>query len=212
MFRAIRFSRACGNMGLMKQCQTRPLTVSSKHPLNLLMSPLNMPLRTVHSKAESIQHTADELSELKDGRRPMTVHDDLPDPLREGRLNKTYFVCFSILMSGALFGIFNYEKTSSPVMNATMYCLRRSDFAREAIGKEITFAGTVPWVHGILNTMKGQIDIGVNVQGNIDTAKMELKANRDSRLQEFTIERWNLVLKNGKVINLLDDPSIEIAF
>jgi len=154
----------------------------------------------------STQHTPDEYPNKK----RMTVDHELPDPLKEKRRNQIIFISFSILMSIALFGIFNYEKTSSPVMNATMYFLRRSELARSKLGKEITFAGLFPWIHGELNTMIGNVDINVNVSGTELTGKMVLKLSRDSRHHEFNIQRWDLIV-GDEVINLLEDDSIEFS-
>lgn len=154
----------------------------------------------------STQHSPDEYTNKK----RMTVDHELPDPMKEKRRNQIVFISFSVLMSLALFGIFNYEKTSSPVMNATMYFLRRSELARSKLGKEITFAGLFPWIHGQLNTMVGNVDINVKVSGSKLTGTMVLKLARDSRHQEFKIEKWELVV-GDEVINLLEDDSIDFA-
>ncbi|ODV84676.1 hypothetical protein CANARDRAFT_28839 [[Candida] arabinofermentans NRRL YB-2248] len=143
---------------------------------------------------------------------PMTVNDELPDPLLNKNKTRNSFITFCLVMGISLFGIFNYEKVSSPVMNATMYCLRRSEVARSIIGKEITFEGLFPWIKGELNTMKGKINVRVWVSGDKGHALMCLIANRDSRMQEFQIERWELIFEGGKIVNLLDDESISLSF
>lgn len=142
--------------------------------------------------------------------RKMTVDTELPNPLREKRINRMVFLGFSALMSVTLFGIFNYEKTSSPVMNATMYFLRRSELARSRLGKEISFAGLFPWIHGELNTMIGNVDIRVSVLGSKLQGEMLLKLNRDSRHNEFKIEKWDLIV-DGETVDLLGDESIDFS-
>ncbi|KAI0463435.1 hypothetical protein LJB42_003462 [Komagataella kurtzmanii] len=158
------------------------------------------------------QHKADELILDKSGKKPMTVQHELPDPSKEPRRNKIYFIAFVVVMGTSLFGIFNYEKVSSPIMNSTMYFLRRSQVARDLIGKEITFAGIFPWVKGPLNTMKGDINFTVNVSGDKSEGVMRLVANRDSRHHAFEIRDWTLTMKDGTIVDLTKDQSINLRF
>ncbi|GMF02570.1 unnamed protein product [Ambrosiozyma monospora] len=146
--------------------------------------------------------------------KPMTVNTDkpFPDPLAKQRRTRLGFILFSVVMGVSLFGIFNYEKVSSPVMNATMYFLRRSEVARSKLGKEITFAGFFPWVRGELNTMKGNVDVTVDVSGSLNEAKMHLKANRNTRAHAFAIQQWTLEFADGSELDLLKDASIELTF
>lgn len=143
---------------------------------------------------------------------PMNVNDELPDPLIQQRLNRKIFIIFVGVMSITLFGIFNYEKVSSPIMNATMYFLRRSTVAREKLGKEITFAGLFPYIKGHVNTMKGHINVTVKVCGDKREAVMRLRGDRDSRQDQFAIEEWTLTFEDGEIIDLLKDQSIDLKF
>lgn len=143
---------------------------------------------------------------------PMTVHTDLPEhPYRKERKMKFWaFVIFSILMTTVVGGIFQYEKVSSPVMNATMYYLRRSKLARQMLGGTITYSGVMPFIDGELNTVKGNIDIQTKVEGDKSKAKMYLKAGRTSPGEKLRISKWLLVDEtSGKTIDLLhDDDSV----
>ncbi|ODV94634.1 hypothetical protein PACTADRAFT_50500 [Pachysolen tannophilus NRRL Y-2460] len=158
------------------------------------------------------EHQPDELIETVSGKRPMTTNHELPDPLRQKGQQRIYFLGFVVAMAISLFGIFNYEKMSSPVMNATMYFLRRSQVARELLGKEISYADLIPWVKGELNTVSGVVDISVRVKGNKNSGLMILKANRSSRSHLFQIVQWSLLVDGeDKIINLLEDNSVEFA-
>lgn len=115
-------------------------------------------------------------------------------------------------MGVSLFGIVNYERSSSPVLNSTMYFLRRSKVARDALGSKITFAGLFPFVRGDLNTMRGIVDVSVKVQGSDREGTMVLKASRDHRLQQFQITEWSLIMEGNNPINLLKDESVSLLF
>ena len=53
-----------------------------------------------------------------------------------------------------MLGIFNYQKSSSSVVNSTLYALRTSTKAREVLGDEIYFAQKIPWISDLFRTLK----------------------------------------------------------
>ena len=57
---------------------------------------------------------------------------------------------FVTVIGAAMLGIFNYQRSSSSVVNSTHYALRTSDTAREVLGDEIYFAQKIPWISGEL--------------------------------------------------------------
>ncbi|KAH3661802.1 hypothetical protein OGAPHI_005980 [Ogataea philodendri] len=168
-------------------------------------------VRLLQSQTGAINSTRN-ASPVKKERPPMTVNDVLPDPFAAPRRNRRTFIAFCVVMGVSLLAIFNYEKVSSPIMNATMYFLRRSKVAREKLGKSITFEGNVPWIKGELNTMKGNVDIQVRVAGDSAGALMKLKASRSNRGESFQIAEWQLLLDDGSVLDLLKDESVNLEF
>lgn len=134
---------------------------------------------------------------------PMTINDDLPEHPGRADRRKAWinFGVFAFLMSFATFGIFQYEKMSSPVMNASLYYLRRNPEARDKLGKDVTYSGMFPLIWGDLNTMRGHVDISTRVEGDRAKATMYLKADR---VQDRTlIEKWTLVTDDGDSIDLM---------
>ncbi|AWU75889.1 hypothetical protein CAS74_004637 [Pichia kudriavzevii] len=146
-------------------------------------------------------------------KKPMTINTELPDdPRPKQRFQSALaFVVFAVGMTAACAGIFNYEKTSSPIMNATMYFLRRSKDARELLGRKITYDGMIPWIHGEVNTMKGVVDCYTYISGDKASAKMILKAEKDSQ-DRFVIREWTLTSDDGRVVDLSSDASVDLVF
>ncbi|KAJ9642564.1 cytochrome oxidase assembly protein 1 [Coniosporium tulheliwenetii] len=88
---------------------------------------------------------------------------------------------FLSIITLSTLAIFNYQKSSSSVVNSTLYALRTHKEAREALGDEIYFARKVPWVWGTIDQLHGRIDI---------------------RFMFETLE-WSLKTEDGRVIELL---------
>ncbi|ODQ81007.1 hypothetical protein BABINDRAFT_160428 [Babjeviella inositovora NRRL Y-12698] len=185
----------------------------------LLSSPLRTPVslvrafrlyseivpRIVVSKPESHQP----LSKDDPRRKPMTVNSELPDPLKEKNYQLLKALAFFTSMTAVCLVIFNYEKTTSPIINSTFHFMRRSTMARTMLGNSISFDGAVPWVHGTLNQMKGDIDVWFNVKGDVAQGCVVLRASRDSRNDQFTIHEWTLTV-GEKEFDLLRDESVTI--
>lgn len=88
---------------------------------------------------------------------------------------------FAVILVASALGIFNYQKSSSSVVNSNLYALRRSAKAREALGDEIYFAHRIPWISGELNQLHGRIDISFWVKGSKAQGKMRFKSTRESK-------------------------------
>ncbi len=143
--------------------------------------------------------------------KPMTIHSNLPeDPhIKERKTGRIAFSIFALFILVATASVFQYEKVSTPVMNATMYYLRRSQLARSHLGNEITYSGWFPYISGEVNTVKGVVNIHTKVEGKKGKAVMYLKAGRASKDNDFHIDVWKLVQDDGVVLDLLhDDDSI----
>lgn len=88
---------------------------------------------------------------------------------------------FVVIIGASLLGIFNYQKSSSSVVNSTLYALRTSSKAREVLGDEIYFAHKMPWIYGEMNQLHGRIDINFWVKGNKSTGRMRFRSIRPTR-------------------------------
>jgi cytochrome c oxidase assembly factor 1 len=115
---------------------------------------------------------------------------------------------FLVLLVSSTLAIFNYQKSSSPVISSTLYALRTSPKAREYLGDEIYFAHKMPWIWGEMNQLHGRIDIQFEVKGKKNTGTMRFKSFRETRRGMFETTEWSLETKDGEKIDLLDgaDP------
>ncbi|KAJ5238663.1 hypothetical protein N7468_003282 [Penicillium chermesinum] len=114
------------------------------------------------------------------------------------------FPIFAVAVGAAMFGIFNYQKSSSSVVNSTLYALRTSPRAREILGDEIYFAQQIPWISGEMNQLHGRIDISFWVKGTKAQGKMRFRSIRPDRMSFFRTEEWSLETEDGDVVQLLD--------
>ncbi|KXT06949.1 hypothetical protein AC578_7311 [Pseudocercospora eumusae] len=117
---------------------------------------------------------------------------------------------FALIVVGSSLAIFNYQKTSSSVVNSTLYSLRTNAQAREILGDEIYFASRIPWISGELNQLHGKIDISFWVKGTKKKGLMRFKSERKTRMGLFETLEWSLQPEGGEKISLLpsegEDP------
>jgi cytochrome c oxidase assembly factor 1 len=170
-------------------------------------------IKRVHNYEADAEIIVDPITGVKTMKKPMTINTELPDdPRPKQRIQSILtFLVFAVGMTAACVGIFNYEKVSSPIMNATMYFLRRSDHARELLGSKITYDGLYPWISGEVNTMKGLVDCSTRICGDKGSALMILKAEKNSE-ERFRIIQWLLIGANGEVVDLTNDASVDLFF
>ncbi|TDZ23126.1 Cytochrome c oxidase assembly factor 1 [Colletotrichum sidae] len=104
--------------------------------------------------------------------------------------------------------IFNYQKSSSPVIASTLYALRTNSRARELLGDEIYFKHQIPWIAGEMNQLHGRIDIKFSVKGTNGEAVMRFASFRTSHKGLFETTEWSLETPDGRRVDLLDgaDP------
>ncbi|KAL7662528.1 Uncharacterized protein ABC855_g4775 [[Candida] zeylanoides] len=147
------------------------------------------------------------------GPRPVTVERELPDPFAFRKQNYYYFTCYGLGVVLACVFIFNYEKSSSPVITSVLYFLRRSEQALAALGDDINFAHQWPWIWGTLNTVRGDVDISFEVKGSKQSGVLVLKANRDSKSDQFRVRQWELQLNDAANtrIDLMRDASVRFG-
>ncbi|KAJ5179663.1 hypothetical protein N7492_002873 [Penicillium capsulatum] len=127
--------------------------------------------------------------------------------IQTGRRWMRTFPLFAVAVGAAMFGIFNYQKSSSSVVSSTLYALRTSTQAREILGDEIYFAQKIPWISGEMNQLHGRIDISFWVKGTKTQGKMRFKSVRPDRMSYFRTEEWSLQTEDGTVVQLLDSDS-----
>ena len=79
-------------------------------------------------------------------------------------------------------GIFNYQKTNSSIVAATLYALRTSEVGRKELGDEIYFRDTLPWIWGEMKPVHGRVDILFGVKGTRGRGMMRFKSERKGRM------------------------------
>ncbi|WYZ37480.1 hypothetical protein EsH8_II_000986 [Colletotrichum jinshuiense] len=115
---------------------------------------------------------------------------------------------FAAVIAACSLAIFNYQKSSSPVIASTLYALRTSPQAREILGDEIYFKHQIPWISGEMNQLHGRINIGFSVKGTKGEAMMKFASYRTSHKGLFETTEWSLETPDGRRVDLLDttDP------
>ncbi|CRK27625.1 hypothetical protein BN1708_014867 [Verticillium longisporum] len=118
------------------------------------------------------------------------------------------FPIFVVIVAVSSLAIFNYQKSSSPVVSSTLYALRVSPKARELLGDEVYFKHQIPWISGEMNQLHGRIDIAFSVKGSRSEAVMRFASYRLSHKGMFETTEWSLEMPDGRKIDLLDgtDP------
>ena len=111
-------------------------------------------------------------------------------------------------MSVCSVSIFNYQKTSSPIVSSTMYALRTNTRARAILGDDIYFKHQIPWISGEMNQMHGRINISFTVRGTRGWATMQFASHRPSSRSLFETTEWSLTTQDGQWVDLLEggDP------
>lgn len=189
----------------------RVIGLSSRRCLTVTAAKLAVSRK--HNYETEFTVSVDPVTGEKTFKKPMTMNTELPDdprPLQRMQGILTFLV-FAAGMTAACLGIFNYEKVSSPIMNATMYFLRRSAHSRELLGNRITYDGLFPWISGEVNTMKGIVDCSAQVCGDKGSALMILKAEKNHD-DKFKIIQWLLVGENGDIVDLTNDATVDLTF
>ena len=94
---------------------------------------------------------------------------------------RTFPIFLGIIIASAL-AIFNYQKSSSAIVNATLYALRTNETARRELGDQIYFRDKFPWVWGTMNAVHGRVDIAFGVKGTRAKGLMRFKSIRKTRI------------------------------
>ncbi|KIX04701.1 uncharacterized protein Z518_05571 [Rhinocladiella mackenziei CBS 650.93] len=189
------------------------LPISTRH--SILRALLRQELSTLTprspSRASSTQISPDRIVRPlvpppKEGSGPLLLRRpdrELPDVQKVNIWVKTLPI-FILLIAASSLAIFNYQKSSSSTVNSILYALRTNEHARELLGDEIYFAGSVPWIRGTLNPLHGNIDINFWVKGTKATAQTRFVSIRKKGDVYFKTLEWSLKTKDGREIQLLE--------
>lgn len=143
-------------------------------------------------------------------KKQMVVERELPDPLKDQWKNRFQFVGFWVLMGVSAILIFNYEKTTSPIVTTTLHFLRSSDKIRDILGSNIDFGTMFPWISGELNQVKGAVNITFNVKGSKNNGVVRLVADRKNKNEDFLIHEWTLTV-DGEKFDLFEDDTVDFG-
>lgn len=115
---------------------------------------------------------------------------------------------FIVVCAASAMGIFNYQKTSSPIIAATLYSLRTNARARQELGDEVYFASQWAWIWGPINLVQGHVDVSFRVKGTKSQGMCRFKATRyGGRGGMFKTDEWSLTMDDGRCIQLLEDEA-----
>ncbi|KAL8793474.1 MAG: hypothetical protein Q9195_003957 [Heterodermia aff. obscurata] len=129
----------------------------------------------------------------------------LPDIVPPSRIWLQTLPIFFVVITASALALFNYQKSSSSIVNATLYALRTSEEGRKLLGDEIYFRDKFPWIWGEMNQLHGRIDISFAVKGTKGKGMMRFKSIRKTRMGLFETQEWSLETEDGSVIHLLDE-------
>ncbi|KAJ1969421.1 cytochrome oxidase assembly protein 1 [Dimargaris xerosporica] len=138
--------------------------------------------------------------------KPLHVARDLP-PLKS-RKTMRYVglgVALGIWATGTALA-FNHQRLSSSVVTSTVFFVRHSDQAIEALGQPIAFESGWPWISGTINQLKGQVDISFNIKGPKGSGTVFVKSVRTGH--HWTDQELALRLNSGQTIDLRTDHSL----
>lgn len=85
---------------------------------------------------------------------------------------------FAAIITCSALAIFNYQKTNSPIITATLYSLRTNPTVREVLGDEVYFGSKWAWVWGSINLVQGRVDVQFAVKGTKSSGMCRFKAKR----------------------------------
>ena len=112
-------------------------------------------------------------------RRPDRALPEIPS---SSRLWLRTLPVFLVILTGSTLAIFNYQKSSSSIVNSTLYALRTSEEGRRYLGDEIYFRDKFPWIWGEMNQLHGRVDIAFAVKGTRGKGFMRFKSIRKTRM------------------------------
>jgi cytochrome c oxidase assembly factor 1 len=133
----------------------------------------------------------------------MERRSDRALPTPEGSKFLKTLPVFILICTGAAFAFFNYQKSTSSVVESSLYALRVNPEAREVLGDEVYFAHKIPYIWGSIDQLHGKIDISFQVKGTKGQAMMTFRCNRRTRMGFVSILFRMRPNANADVLNSL---------
>lgn len=141
-----------------------------------------------------------------------TVDKPLPDVLGKQRQSRRYFLTFCGLMALSLAGMVKYEAANSPIVTSTLQALRRSPLTLEALGPNIRFCSSMPWISGNSGIAKEVVDFSYEAQGDLASATVRFRAVKVPYELRYNMEKWSITPHEGPLkdteISLLDEAYV----
>ncbi|KAL8914798.1 MAG: hypothetical protein Q9171_000634 [Xanthocarpia ochracea] len=169
------------------------------------------PSRSIFHSLRSHRRTLIPAPSPNDGplltRRSDRALPELPSSRKVWLRTLPVFLC---IITVSTLAIFNYQKASSSIVNATLYALRTSEAGKRELGENVYFRDKFPWIWGEMNQLHGRIDISFGVKGTKGRGVMRFKSVRKTRMGFFETQEWSLEMEDGRKLQLLnevrDDP------
>ncbi|KAI9750272.1 MAG: hypothetical protein M4579_006536 [Chaenotheca gracillima] len=144
-----------------------------------------------------------------------TLHSEAPTPRPPGSVRpltddgtvSPFMKVFPILVligAGTSIFYYNYRKTNSPVTAATMEALRTSTAARAALGDDIDFEHSLPWIWGQIKVELGRVDVSFRVKGSKSKGIVRFHSRQQERNGPFEPIQFALQTPDGTVLPLLE--------
>lgn len=138
-----------------------------------------------------------------------TIDRPLPDVLGQKKKQRVYFAMFCGVMAVSLLGMIKYEAANSPIVTSTLAALRRSKLCQEAVGSNVRFTSSMPWVSGSAGIAKDIVDFSYSVEGDSGSATVRFRAVKVPGELRYVVENWcitpNQGTDKGKQIDLIDE-------
>ncbi|KAI4122078.1 MAG: hypothetical protein LQ338_006011 [Usnochroma carphineum] len=175
-------------------------------PPRLLSARCIAPRSTLRSTLPPLHRTLIAAPSPNDGPLMTRRSDRALPPIPSSRALwlKTLPIFLSIITVSTL-AIFNYQKSSSSIVSATLYALRTSEAGRRELGEQIYFRDKFPWIWGEMNQLHGRIDISFGVKGTKGKGVMRFRSVRRTRMGYFETQEWSLEMEDGRKLQLLNE-------
>ncbi|KIJ16657.1 hypothetical protein PAXINDRAFT_168170 [Paxillus involutus ATCC 200175] len=144
--------------------------------------------------------------------RPPQQHSELPQIQKRW----PYILAFAALgVSGwaaFLLVAMNQERLSSSVVKQILQTVRENGDLKNALGDALRFEpiwylNGDPWISGSINLPQGNVDLSFRLKGHRGSGTVYFTSIRKTKGEPFTPLRFRVICDDGKVINVLPQPS-----
>ncbi|KAG0173485.1 hypothetical protein DFQ28_007116 [Apophysomyces sp. BC1034] len=99
----------------------------------------------------------------------------------------------AVVWGGVLASSMNYQRTSSSVVNGTLFTVRYDPRVIELLGDKVDYADQWPWISGTVNHLKGRVDVSFDVSGSTGERGRvhfcSVRQGQEWKTVEFTVTR-----------------------